>query len=69
MSEAGDLRQTIRLTVGDTESEWQVTTALANQYEQGVTIIQYAAGMPKEAIEAIHRLIETALEAISGSTS
>lgn len=64
MSDSHDLRSNLRLTVGETEEEWEITTALATEYEQGVTIIRYAAGTSEETIQAIHKLIEQAAKGL-----
>ena len=64
MSDAENLRATLRLVVGDTDMDWEITSAPATEYEQGATVVQYGAGTSQETIMIIHDLITRTLESI-----
>ncbi len=64
MTDASNLRMSIRICLGDTDHDWEITSAPSVEYEQGVTIIRYAAGIDEEIITQIHKIIETAVEGL-----
>ncbi len=61
-----DLSKTISLIHGYTDQSWELTTDLPTEERQGVILVQFHEGTEEQAVEELHRAIETMLEARFG---
>ena len=61
-----DLSKTVAVCHGETDQSWELTTSLPTECEQGIILLQVAAGTDPVAIREIHRIIESTVEGVLG---